>query len=108
MNEPLEIGDRVMLLFMDDKYGDLSPGTWGTVKGISNYQGIIQYNMSWDDGTKENPGKHISSLGLLSDADKWTKKEFKKKVKESYIITKRQLLEVNKFLEKKWIKKFKS
>jgi len=95
MNEPLEIGDRVMLLHMEDTYSNIMPGTWGTVRGKSDFQGITQYNMSWDDGTKEKKGKQISTLGLLSDVDLWTKNPPKKKIRESFTITKRDFLNKN-------------
>lgn len=102
MNEPLEKGDRVMLLHMEDKTTFLAPGTWGTVKGISHYQGIAQYNMTWDDGTKDSPGKVISTLGLLSDVDAWTKSVPKKKTNETFVLTKKDLIKEMNDMESEW------
>jgi hypothetical protein len=105
MNEELKIGDRVMVLHMEDDHG-VSPGTWGTVTRISSPFGIIQYNVNWDNGTKESPGdKIISRLALLSDADTWTTKGFrKKKTNESFVVKKKHLLESDPDLEREFEK----
>lgn len=89
----LEKGDRVMLLYMEDKHTDLSPGTWGTVTDSVVVMGVKQYGVNWDDGTKDNPGKVISRLALLSDVDMWTKGDTLKKVNETKVNSKKKVLE---------------
>lgn len=106
INPDLKKDDRVMLLHMDGK-GGLMPGTWGTVRGNVTVMGVKQYYVNWDDGTKDNPGKHISSLSLLSDVDMWTLEGFRKKnVDESRVITKKQFLKEAEKIEKEFKKRF--
>jgi len=107
MNEELKVGGRVMLLYMDDPYSKdtIDPGTWGTVKSVSEVYGIKQYYVNWDDGTKEEVGKGISSLALLADSDAWTKEDItkkRKKTNETRIVKKKNLLENNSELESEW------
>jgi len=77
MNPELNVGDRVMLLNMEDE--SIHPGTWGTVTSVQVVFGVKQYGVNWDDGNKENPGKLISKLNLLSDVDIWTNDYLKKR-----------------------------
>lgn len=65
MNEPLQKGDRVQLLAMPNDPSPVPLGTRGTVKSVSNFQGII-YGMNWDNG---------STLNLLDGVDSWRKLE---------------------------------
>lgn len=102
MNQELKKGDRVMLLHMEDNYGGVSPGTWGTVTDAVDVMGVRQYGVVWDDGTKENPGKHISRLALLSDVDLWTTDGFRKKTNESRIISKKDFLKETDDMEREW------
>lgn len=102
MNQELKKGDRVMLLHMEDKYGGVSPGTWGTVTDAVDVMGVRQYGVIWDDGTKENPGKHISRLALLSDVDLWTTEGFRKKTNEVKIISKKDFLKEADDMEREW------
>jgi len=80
LNPELKPGDRVRLLHMQGE--SLRPGIWGTVKSVSEIFGDTQYSVEWDDGDKENVGKPISRLSLISGEDAW---DFgrKKKLKES-------------------------
>ena len=105
MNQELKVGDRVMLLHMEDPYS-VDPGTWGTVKSVSEVFGVKQYYVTWDDGTKEEPGNHVSSLALLSDCDAWTTEGLKKRKKtnEVKIIKKKDLLEDNSNMDGDWKK----
>ena len=104
MNEELKVGDRVMLLHMDDISVDLLPGTWGIVQSVSEVYGIKQYFVHWDNGTKEQVGDRISSLALLADSDAWTKSEIRKKKKKNHsiVIKKKNLLESEPNLEGEW------
>lgn len=81
LNPKLKEGDRVRLLFMDGE--TIKPGTWGTVKSVSNVFGDDQYSMSWDDGDKDNIGDEVSRLSLISSEDAWDLGPKKRKLKES-------------------------
>jgi hypothetical protein len=65
INPKLKIGDRVVLLDMENE-DNMTPGTWGTVTRISHVFGTTDYGVKWDDG---------GSLNLLSDVDKWDTNE---------------------------------
>jgi hypothetical protein len=95
INPKLEIGDRVCLLFMDGE--TLSPGTWGVAGESFDAAGEWMYKVAWDDGDYENIGKRMSTLSLSIKKDTWTKDPYytnKKRgiKKESYLITKKQLI----------------
>lgn len=106
INPDLKKGDRVMLLHMEGS-GGLMPGTWGTVRNEVTVMGVKQYSVIWDDGTKETPGKQISSLNLLSDVDMWTLEGFKKKkVSETVVFTKKQFLKETEKIEKDFKRRF--
>ena len=62
-NAPLETGDRVVCLKMQDDYG-VPGGIPGIVKGVSNVFGENQYNVKWKNG---------SSLALIEGVDQWLK-----------------------------------
>ena len=80
LNPKLKEGDRVRLLYMAGE--TVNPGTWGTVKSVSTIFGDDQYSMLWDDGDKDNIGKEISRLSLISSEDAWDYGK-KRKLKES-------------------------
>jgi len=91
----LEVGDRVCLLHMDGEA--LSPGTWGVAGESFDAAGEWMYKVVWDDGNYDNIGKRISTLSLSIGKDTWTKDPYytnKKRgiKKESYLITKKQLI----------------
>lgn len=65
VNSILNIDDRVVLLLMEGE-SQISYGDIGTVVGIDNFNGVKQYRVNWDNGSK---------LSLLSDCDKWMKEE---------------------------------
>jgi|LakMenE18May11ns_1017448.scaffolds.fasta_scaffold9952425_2 hypothetical protein len=95
INPELKVGDRVILLTMEGEPNMTYEG--GVVVPIDKFNnpyvvvfGHKQYNVKWDNGRTYN---------LLEDADKWmyekdfNKKKKKKKIEESYTITKKQLLD---------------
>jgi hypothetical protein len=87
INPELKIGDRVVLIVMEGE-SNMSYGDRGEVIRISEVFGNKQYKVKWDDDR---------TLDLLEDADKWMKEEdfdkrIKKRIKESYSITKGNLL----------------
>lgn len=61
---PLEVGDKIICVKMDDPYSPVKPGTPGTVKSVSNVQGSKIYYVDWLGGSK---------LALIDDVDKWRK-----------------------------------
>jgi len=62
INPKLKIGDRVVVLHMDDDLSPVPMGTAGTVMTAFSLFGDDQYNVKWDDG---------SSLDLISSVDMW-------------------------------------
>lgn len=84
INPELQIGDRIVLLTMEGE-ADMNYGEKGEVIGITKVFGNKQYKIKWENGRM---------LDLLEDADKWMyeedfdKMKKKKKIKESYTITK--------------------
>jgi hypothetical protein len=71
MNPELKIGDRVVLLYMENESSVLM-GEKGTVIHKSNVFGDDQYNIEWDNGSK---------LSLLDCCDKWdTVENFEKRI----------------------------
>jgi|688.fasta_scaffold506830_2 hypothetical protein len=63
-DSPLEVGDKVICVKMDDEYSPVKPGTPGTVKSVSEVQGSKIYYVNWLGGSK---------LALLDGVDKWRK-----------------------------------
>jgi hypothetical protein len=63
-NAPLEVGDKVICVNMDDEYSAVKPGTPGTVKSVSDVQGSKIYYVSWLTGSK---------LALIDGVDNWKK-----------------------------------
>lgn len=92
-NAPLEVGDQVICVKMDDEFSPVSPGTPGVVKSVSDVQGDTIYYVSWYTGSK---------LALISDVDKWKKvvetNDDEESLNESKIVlvrTKRDILNKN-------------
>jgi hypothetical protein len=63
-NAPLEAGDEVVCVNMDDQFSPVKAGTTGVVKSVSNVQGSNVYYIKWDSG---------SNLALLEGVDQWRK-----------------------------------
>jgi hypothetical protein len=63
-NAPLEVGDKVICVIMDDQYSPVNPGTPGKVKSVSEVQGDKIYYVEWVGGSK---------LALIDGADSWKK-----------------------------------
>jgi hypothetical protein len=85
LNPKLEVGDRIVLISMDDPY-KIPSGTVGTVMNIQNVpfsdRSDYNYRIDWDNGSK---------LALEPDLDVWVLKSDydnrkDKKVDESYSI----------------------
>jgi hypothetical protein len=53
------LGKRVELVFTDDEYTKLKPGSMGIINFIDDFGTVF---VSWDDG---------SSLGLVPGVDRW-------------------------------------
>ena len=81
LNPELKPGDRVRLLYMEGE--TLLPKTWGTVLTKYEIFGSTDYSVLWDDGDKDNVGKRISQLNLISDTDAWDFGGKPKNIKES-------------------------
>jgi hypothetical protein len=92
-NAPLEVGDEVVCVNMDDQFSPVKAGTTGVVKSVSNVQGSNVYYVKWDSG---------SSLALLDGVDQWrkvAKEDDEEQLSESRIVlvrTKKDILK-NKF-----------
>jgi len=88
INPELQIHDIVILIEMEGE-SDMTFGERGEVLGIAKVFGNKQYKVKWENGR---------TLDLLEDADRWMKEEDflklqkKKKMKESYVVTKKQLM----------------
>jgi hypothetical protein len=95
-NAPLEAGDRVICLKMQDDYG-VPGGIPGTVKSISNVFGDNQYNVNWKNG---------STLALIDGVDQWLKvvEESDENIQEVRILTKKEFLEESKNIPTEFVK----
>lgn len=90
INPELNVGDKVVLLHMEDKYSPMMPGTKGVVTRVEKVFGVKQYGVQWEDGSK---------LSLLSDVDAWKLDDGGKKIKEeSFVLSKKNILENNEEL----------
>jgi hypothetical protein len=102
-NPELVVGDRVICISMDDEYAPVYMGTAGIVRNVNVIFGDTQYSVDWDNGSK---------LSLISGIDKWVKEEdmknrSKKKTQESVnVITKKNFLKENFFMENKDLFKY--
>ena len=63
-NAPLQKGDKVICLKMEDEFSPVPGGTPGVVKSVSDVFGQTQYYVQWKSG---------SSLALIDGVDKWAK-----------------------------------
>jgi hypothetical protein len=93
--EPLEVGDRVICVQMDDYAANLHMGDKGTVTEVKKlrFDGLVEtfYYVKWDKG---------SNLPLIDTVDKWLKeknlRKNKKNIEESVMmITKKDFLNEN-------------
>ena len=73
INPELKVGDRVILLHMEDEYSNVPPTTEGIVTMVNDVMGETIYSVKWDNG---------SSLNLISTTDIWKKKN--EDLKESF------------------------
>jgi hypothetical protein len=95
-NAPLETGDKVVCLKMQDDYG-VPGGIPGTVKSVSNVFGENQYNVNWKNG---------STLALIEGVDQWLKvvEESDENIQEVRVFTKREFLEESKNIPAEFVK----
>jgi hypothetical protein len=95
-NAPLETGDKVICLKMQDDYG-VPGGIPGTVKSVSNVFGDNQYNVKWKNG---------STLALIDGVDQWLKvvEESEENIQEVRVLTKKQFLEESKNIPTEFVK----
>jgi len=95
-NAPLEPGDKVICLKMQDDYG-VPGGIPGTVKSVSNVFGDNQYNVNWKNG---------STLALISGVDQWLKvvEESDENIQEVRVLTKKEFLEESKNIPTEFVK----
>jgi hypothetical protein len=63
-NAPLEKGDKVVCIKMDDEFSPVAGGTPGIVKRVAELMGLTQYYVDWRNGSK---------LALIDGIDQWRK-----------------------------------
>jgi len=63
-NAPLEDGDKVICIKMDDDLSPVAGGTPGIVKRVSDVMGTKQYYVNWRSGSR---------LALIDGVDQWRK-----------------------------------
>jgi len=75
INEPLEVGDRITLIKLDDPFTIIPLGTKGTVTSIDHDPWSVNplYRVMWDSG---------DTLSIIADEDVWIKDK-KESIKES-------------------------
>jgi hypothetical protein len=91
INPELNIGDKVILLHMQDLYRSVTPGTKGVVLAKNRVLGDDIYTVNWEDG---------SQLSLVSGVDMWdTVENFESKKKDikEFEITKKSIIEVDEY-----------
>lgn len=91
-NAPLEKGDTVVCIKMQDEYG-VPGGVPGVVKSVANVMGDMQYYVEWDNG---------SNLALIEGVDKWMKVVQDGTIDESFFITKKGLIKESKKASEKF------
>jgi hypothetical protein len=91
-NAPLEKGDTVVCIKMQDEYG-VPGGVPGIVKSVSKVMGDMQYNVEWDNGSR---------LALIEGVDKWMKVVQDDTIEESFFITKKGLIKESKKASEKF------
>ena len=63
-NAPLQPGDKVVCLRMDDAFSPITPGMPGVVKSVDEHPEGTVYSVDWGNGSK---------LALIDGYDKWVK-----------------------------------
>ena len=91
-NAPLEKGDTVVCIKMQDEYG-VPGGVPGVVKSVANVMGDMQYYVEWDNGSK---------LALIEGVDKWMKVVQDDTIEESFFMTKKGLIKESKKASEKF------
>lgn len=91
-NAPLEKGDTVVCIKMQDEYG-VPGGVPGIVKSVANVMGDMQYYVEWDNGSR---------LALIEGVDKWMKVVQDDTIEESFFITKKGLIKESKKASEKF------
>jgi hypothetical protein len=92
-NAPLEKGDTVVCIKMQDDYG-VPGGVPGVVTSVSKVMGDMQYNVNWDNGSK---------LALIEGVDKWMKVvQHDDSIDESFFITKGGIIKESKKASEKF------
>lgn len=91
-NAPLEVGDKIILVKMDDPNSTVSPGMMGTVTKIDDLFGDKIYRVHWVNDSR---------LGIVDGVDEWkkiTKVDDDSPINENKIIlvrTKKDILNKN-------------
>lgn len=83
INPVLEVGDRVVLIYMDDPYDAVKPGTAGTVVEIEKVpwgETGYQYRLAWDNGRNFAMDPELDSWVFKKDYDQ----RKSKKITESF------------------------
>jgi hypothetical protein len=91
-NAPLEKGDTVVCIKMQDEYG-VPGGVPGVVKSVANVMGDMQYYVEWDNGSR---------LALIEGVDKWMKVVQDETMDESFFITKNGIIKESKRASEKF------
>jgi len=91
-NAPLEKGDTVVCIKMQDEYG-VPGGVPGVVKSVANVMGDMQYYVEWDNGSK---------LALIEGVDKWMRVVQDDTIEESFFMTKKGLIRESKKTSEKF------
>ena len=91
-NAPLEKGDTVVCIKMQDEYG-VPGGVPGIVKSVANVMGDMQYYVEWDNGSR---------LALIEGVDKWMKVVQDDTIEESFFMTKKSLIKESKKASEKF------
>ena len=97
-NAPLEPGDSVLCVKMEDEYSPIPPGMKGKVKSVATVYGDKQYDVDWKNGSR---------LALIEGVDKWMKViEPTEDVSESfkYFKTKKQMINETKNMPKEFVR----
>ena len=90
----LKVGDRIVLVDMEDMYPSVFPGEEGVVTKIVDLFGERGYEINWDNGSK---------LSLWNDVDTWILKPEKKpknitEENDEFIMSQGDVLKSYKFL----------
>jgi hypothetical protein len=91
-NAPLEKGDTVVCIKMQDEYG-VPGGVPGVVKSVANVMGDMQYYVEWDNGSK---------LALIEGVDKWMKVVQDDTIEESFFFFFKGLIKESKKASEKF------